>query len=320
MLCVWGCCAFSSRVLSQNPSQSLWLCVLGLLCLLLPRLIPAGPMPCHAMPCHAMPCHAMPCHAMPCHAMPCHASRSRVPGLSLWVPAGSRCSPPPASSPRTSPRSCRSGAAASGAGRARPRSSLMAGGAKRGITNPWLLEESEETRGLGFDELRQQQRRIIEEQDAGLDALSSIISRQKQMGQEIGNELDEQNEIIDDLTSLVESTDGRLRSQTRHVQAVERKSTSCDPNLPVGPRCHPWQWTHKTFPAGWHLGNTSGASRALPAAAPHSQRVPRMLPSAPCQAGARCPCCGRIPVRQSRERRSQRITAINLSLGTRRCK
>ncbi|NXY77419.1 STX8 protein, partial [Glareola pratincola] len=73
------------------------------------------------------------------------------------------------------------------------RSSLMTGGVKRGVTNPWLLEESEETRGLGFGDLRQQQRRIIEEQDAGLDALSSIISRQKQMGQEIGNELDEQN-------------------------------------------------------------------------------------------------------------------------------
>ncbi|NXG49425.1 STX8 protein, partial [Psilopogon haemacephalus] len=73
------------------------------------------------------------------------------------------------------------------------RSSLMAGGVKRGVSNPWLLEEPEDTRGLGFDDLRQQQRRIIEEQDAGLDALSSIISRQKQMGQEIGNELDEQN-------------------------------------------------------------------------------------------------------------------------------
>lgn len=33
----------------------------------------------------------------------------------------------------------------------------------------------------------------LPEQDAGLDALASIISRQKQMGQEIGNELDEQN-------------------------------------------------------------------------------------------------------------------------------
>lgn len=42
------------------------------------------------------------------------------------------------------------------------RSSLMTGGVKRGVTNPWLLEESEETRGLGFDDLRQQQRRIIE--------------------------------------------------------------------------------------------------------------------------------------------------------------
>lgn len=37
------------------------------------------------------------------------------------------------------------------------------------------------------------QNQISSEQDAGLDALSSIISRQKQMGQEIGNELDEQN-------------------------------------------------------------------------------------------------------------------------------
>ncbi|XP_074745643.1 syntaxin-8 isoform X9 [Strix uralensis] len=110
------------------------------------------------------------------------------------------------------------------------RSSLMTGGIKRGVTNPWLLEESEETRGLGFDDLRQQQRRIIEEQDAGLDALSSIISRQKQMGQEIGNELDEQNEIIDDLTNLVENTDDKLRNQTRHVKMVDKKSTSCEPS------------------------------------------------------------------------------------------
>ncbi|KAM6376696.1 LOW QUALITY PROTEIN: syntaxin-8 [Pluvialis apricaria] len=107
------------------------------------------------------------------------------------------------------------------------RSSLMTGGVKRGVTNPWLVEEPEETRGLGFGDLRQQQRRIIEEQDAGLDALSSIISRQKQMGQEIGNELDEQNEIIDDLTNLVENTDDKLRNQTRHVKMVDKKSTSC---------------------------------------------------------------------------------------------
>lgn len=36
------------------------------------------------------------------------------------------------------------------------RSSLMTGGAKQGVPNPWLFEEPEETRGLGFDELQQQ--------------------------------------------------------------------------------------------------------------------------------------------------------------------
>uniref|UniRef100_A0A8C8ZSR7 Syntaxin-8 n=1 Tax=Prolemur simus TaxID=1328070 RepID=A0A8C8ZSR7_PROSS len=107
------------------------------------------------------------------------------------------------------------------------RSSLMSEEAKRGAPNPWLFEEPEETRGLGFDEIRQQQQKIIQEQDAGLDALSSIISRQKQMGQEIGNELDEQNEIIDDLANLVENTDEKLRTETRRVNMVDRKSTSC---------------------------------------------------------------------------------------------
>lgn len=38
----------------------------------------------------------------------------------------------------------------------------MTGGVKRGTTNPWLVEEPEETRGLGFADIQQQQRRIIE--------------------------------------------------------------------------------------------------------------------------------------------------------------
>ncbi|KAF7651793.1 hypothetical protein LDENG_00105210 [Lucifuga dentata] len=76
------------------------------------------------------------------------------------------------------------------------RSMLMAGGS--GVSggmaaNPWLISESEETRGLSFGEIKQQQQCIIEAQDEGLDALAAVISRQKLMGQEIGNELDEQN-------------------------------------------------------------------------------------------------------------------------------
>ncbi|KAG5278995.1 hypothetical protein AALO_G00104980 [Alosa alosa] len=108
------------------------------------------------------------------------------------------------------------------------RTTLMSsGGGQGGVVNPWLVDETEETRGLNFGEIKQQQQQIIEAQDAGLDALAAVISRQKQMGQEIGNELDEQNEIIDDITNLVDKTDGRIRSETRRVKLVETKSASC---------------------------------------------------------------------------------------------
>uniref|UniRef100_A0A8C7V437 Syntaxin 8 n=1 Tax=Oncorhynchus mykiss TaxID=8022 RepID=A0A8C7V437_ONCMY len=75
------------------------------------------------------------------------------------------------------------------------RSTLMpgAGGEGGASANPWLVNEPEETRGLGFSAIKQQQQRIVEVQDAGLDALAAVISRQKLMGQDIGNELDGQN-------------------------------------------------------------------------------------------------------------------------------
>lgn len=107
------------------------------------------------------------------------------------------------------------------------RSTLMAGGTGGAAANPWLINETEETRGQSFGEIKQQQQRIIEAQDAGLDALAAVISRQKIMGQEIGNELDEQNEIIDDLAHLVDKTDDRIRNETRRVKLIETKSASC---------------------------------------------------------------------------------------------
>nr|XP_023647742.1 syntaxin-8 [Paramormyrops kingsleyae] len=108
------------------------------------------------------------------------------------------------------------------------RSSLMTGGGAQGPpANPWLIDEPEETRGLDFGEIKQQQQRVIEAQDAGLDALAVVITRQKQMGQEIGNELDEQNEIIDDLSHLVDKTDGKIRNESRRVKLVETKASSC---------------------------------------------------------------------------------------------
>ncbi|KAA0713125.1 Syntaxin-8 [Triplophysa tibetana] len=109
----------------------------------------------------------------------------------------------------------------------RSRSTLMTGNRAGATVNPWVVNETEETRGLSFGEIRQQQQQIVEAQDAGLDALAAVISRQKQMGQEIGNELDEHNEIIDDITQLVDKTDSRIKHETHKVKLVENKSASC---------------------------------------------------------------------------------------------
>lgn len=44
------------------------------------------------------------------------------------------------------------------------RSTLIAGGggASQGAPNPWLVNETEETQGLSFGEIKDQQQRIIE--------------------------------------------------------------------------------------------------------------------------------------------------------------
>uniref|UniRef100_A0AAQ4Q8B9 Syntaxin-8 n=1 Tax=Gasterosteus aculeatus aculeatus TaxID=481459 RepID=A0AAQ4Q8B9_GASAC len=162
------------------------------------------------------------------------------------------------------------------------RSMLMGSGAGSSggvVANPWLVNESEETTGLTFGQIKQQQQRIIEVQDAGLDALAAVISRQKIMGQDIGNELEEQNEIIDDLTHLVDKTDDRIRNETRRVKLVETKSTSCAP-----PKTHKELTTPRRGPirrkyrAGGNGGVKNIWSPGLlaeePAAASHFTRPP----------------------------------------------
>merc|ERR1712137_479181 len=67
---------------------------------------------------------------------------------------------------------------------------------------------------------------MIQAQDRGLDDLAQIIRRQRDIGIIIGNEVDEQNEIIDDVTDLAENARGRLDRQTADVIRLgEEKGT-----------------------------------------------------------------------------------------------
>ncbi|XP_046352036.1 syntaxin-8-like [Haliotis rufescens] len=95
-------------------------------------------------------------------------------------------------------------------------------------SDPWgMNEDPDNFRGVANNEIQAQQQDIIREQDQGLEALSSVIARQKMMAVDIGNEVDNQNELIDDITDHVDRTGERLVKETSHIKIVDRKSNTC---------------------------------------------------------------------------------------------
>merc|ERR1712168_616515 len=67
----------------------------------------------------------------------------------------------------------------------------------------------------------------INAQDRGLDDLAAIIRRQREIGVMIGNEVEEQNEIIDDVTHLADNARGRLDQQTEQVARLGDEKGTC---------------------------------------------------------------------------------------------
>ncbi|XP_064614733.1 syntaxin-8-like [Liolophura sinensis] len=109
------------------------------------------------------------------------------------------------------------------------RYSLLGTGTSQSGYNAWGIgqEEPEEYRGVTSQDIRQQQQSIIREQDQGLDVLSNAIARQKQMALDIGDEVDAQNDLLDDIIDHTDQTGERLLKETRHIAIVDRKSNTC---------------------------------------------------------------------------------------------
>lgn len=114
------------------------------------------------------------------------------------------------------------------------RTNLLASGSRL-----WEGDEDDDVPVLNSDnysigDLRKEQTRILEDQNEGLDALSRVISRQKELAIQIGDEVDIQNDIIDDLGNAMEHTDSRINSETRHIGLVDRKDKTCGYYMVIG--------------------------------------------------------------------------------------
>ncbi|XP_076243608.1 syntaxin 8 [Calliopsis andreniformis] len=113
------------------------------------------------------------------------------------------------------------------------RTSLLTSGASAfadGGTTSWAADDDDEKPldvQVSVTNLRTQQDQILLEQDKGLEELCKVITRQKEIGQNISNEVDRQNEVIDNLVNHIDRTDESLTNKTRQIQNISTKDRTC---------------------------------------------------------------------------------------------
>ena len=108
------------------------------------------------------------------------------------------------------------------------RKALLGGAASRpagrvfGAAAHQATQETAETRPLDDPGLVQLQQHQMDNQDSQLEQLSSVLQRQLRLGQDIGKEIGEQNDMLDDLSAQVDKTGGKLgRAKRQMNRSVE---------------------------------------------------------------------------------------------------
>ncbi|KAK9502474.1 hypothetical protein O3M35_011248 [Rhynocoris fuscipes] len=102
-----------------------------------------------------------------------------------------------------------------------------------GASSNWFDHDDSDVPLLGQDEnvtvhsLKEQQKKILAEQDRGLENLSAIISRQKNISIAINNEVDLHNEIIDDIGTRMDSTNTNISRETTAVSFIAKRDNTC---------------------------------------------------------------------------------------------
>lgn len=81
-------------------------------------------------------------------------------------------------------------------------------------------QESNRTMTLNNQQLLQQQQHVHQKQDQELEQLRKIIGRQRQIGEAIHREVEEQNEMLDEFTAEVEASSDKLQSARSRARQI----------------------------------------------------------------------------------------------------
>lgn len=85
-------------------------------------------------------------------------------------------------------------------------------------------DDGEASRPLTTSQMREDQQRLLREQEDGLEALSGVVSQQRRIASAIGTEVVQQNELLDDVTQRTDNTRNRLVDETENITTTTQKS------------------------------------------------------------------------------------------------
>ncbi|KAI1821695.1 v-SNARE [Xylaria intraflava] len=80
----------------------------------------------------------------------------------------------------------------------------------------------DEAEGMNNVQIHEHHQRILQEQDDQLDRLGASIARQRELSMQIGDELDDQVNMLDDVDGAVDRHQGRLDRAKRQVNRIAR--------------------------------------------------------------------------------------------------
>ncbi|XP_013105651.2 syntaxin-8 [Stomoxys calcitrans] len=86
--------------------------------------------------------------------------------------------------------------------------------------------ESDTAAIIDVQRLKQTQIDMLEQQNRGLETLSQTISRQRALATQIGQEFEEQNDILDNLANTAERVERGVSRETQGITAINRNESS----------------------------------------------------------------------------------------------
>ncbi|XP_034111623.1 syntaxin-8 [Drosophila albomicans] len=82
-------------------------------------------------------------------------------------------------------------------------------------------------RNLDAESMKRLQTEMLENQNRGLEVLSATIGRQRELATVLGNEVEDQNNILDNLSNTMDRVESGVQRDTRSIGQINRTDSTC---------------------------------------------------------------------------------------------